>query len=100
MCGKKFKVAELTLDHVIPRCKGGQMTWTNVVLACVACNQRKGDRTLQQAGMRLIRQPTTPKAQDVAITPIERLRRKIGDRAPQTWEHFLSKMFWSVELVD
>lgn len=50
---------QLTLDHVIPRSKGGKHTWDNVVIACESCNSRKGDRTPSQAGMIL---RTTPKA--------------------------------------
>ncbi|HEY9651926.1 MAG TPA: HNH endonuclease [Coleofasciculaceae cyanobacterium] len=50
---------QLTLDHVIPRSKGGKHTWDNVVTACEKCNSRKGDRTPHQAGMIL---RTTPKA--------------------------------------
>ena len=50
---------QLTLDHVIPRSKGGKHTWDNVVTACERCNSRKGDRTPQQARMTL---RTTPKA--------------------------------------
>src|SRR5207248_8709311 len=41
----------LTLDHVVPRSKGGESIWENVVTACAPCNLRKGDRTLEQAGM-------------------------------------------------
>lgn len=54
-CGKHFR--ELTLDHVIPRSRGGQSTWENLVASCRACNGRKGNRLLKDAGMRLIRQP-------------------------------------------
>ncbi len=50
---------QLTLDHVIPRSKGGKHSWDNVVIACEPCNSRKGDRTPHQAGMTL---RTTPKA--------------------------------------
>ncbi|GAC1454871.1 MAG: HNH endonuclease [Ktedonobacterales bacterium] len=54
-CGKHFR--ELTLDHVIPRSRGGQSTWENLVASCRACNGRKGNRLLKDVGMRLIRQP-------------------------------------------
>jgi hypothetical protein len=54
-CGKHFR--ELTLDHVIPRSRGGQSTWENLVASCRACNGRKGNRLLKDAGMHLIRQP-------------------------------------------
>lgn len=50
----------LTLDHVIPRSKGGKHTWDNVVIACERCNSRKGDRTPQQAGMILRTNPKAP----------------------------------------
>ncbi len=57
-CGKETR--PLTLDHVIPRYRGGQHTWENIVSACVPCNRRKAGRTPQEAGMRLIRQPSQP----------------------------------------
>lgn len=50
----------LTLDHVLPRSKGGEHTWINVVTACESCNSRKGDRTPQQAGMKLRTDPKPP----------------------------------------
>jgi 5-methylcytosine-specific restriction endonuclease McrA len=51
---------QLTLDHVIPRSKGGKHTWDNVVIACERCNSRKGDRTPIQAGMILRTKPRAP----------------------------------------
>ncbi len=50
----------LTLDHVIPRSQGGQHRWDNVVTACERCNQIKGDRLPQEAGMVLKNQPKAP----------------------------------------
>ncbi|MDF5733997.1 MAG: HNH endonuclease [Rhizonema sp. PD38] len=50
----------LTLDHVIPRSRGGQHSWDNVVAACERCNSRKSDRTPQEAGMQLRNQPKAP----------------------------------------
>jgi 5-methylcytosine-specific restriction endonuclease McrA len=50
----------LTLDHVIPRSKGGRHTWDNVVTACERCNSRKGDRTLAEVGMQLRKIPKAP----------------------------------------
>jgi len=57
-CDKETR--QLTLDHVIPRYRGGQHTWENIVSACVPCNRRKAGRTPQEAGMRLIHQPSQP----------------------------------------
>ena len=50
----------LTLDHVIPRSKGGKNSWDNVVTACQKCNAFKGSRTPAEAGMKLLHQPKTP----------------------------------------
>jgi 5-methylcytosine-specific restriction endonuclease McrA len=56
-CGAKH---ELTLDHVIPRSKGGQHGWDNVVTACRDCNQKKGDRLVDEIGMPLRTRPKAP----------------------------------------
>lgn len=50
----------LTLDHVIPRSKGGKDTWENLVVACSSCNTKKGDKLLEQTGMKLLKQPKRP----------------------------------------
>lgn len=59
-CGKKGRV--LTIDHVIPRHRGGPHTWQNLVAACSGCNRHKGGRTPEEANMRLGRQPFEPGA--------------------------------------
>ena len=59
-CGSPFDPKALTYDHVIPRSKGGQTEWTNIVTCCMACNLRKGGRTPEEAGMFLIRKPKVP----------------------------------------
>lgn len=59
-CGRKPTIEELTIDHVVPRAQGGSTGWTNCVLACAACNRRKGGRTPDQAGMKLLEAPTRP----------------------------------------
>ena len=51
---------DLTLDHVVPRSRGGPTSWENVVACCRACNARKRDRTPEEARMRLLRTPRTP----------------------------------------
>lgn len=57
-CGR----AAENLDHVVPRSRGGDHTWENVVAACRRCNTRKGDRTPEEAGMGLRRSPQSPRA--------------------------------------
>ncbi len=56
-CGSR---AQLTVDHVVPRSKGGASTWDNIVASCAPCNRRKGDALPRQAGMHLLSQPRTP----------------------------------------
>src|SRR3989338_3563926 len=59
-CGKHG--TDLTIDHVVPRHRGGQHTWENVVTACKWCNHRKGGRTVNEARLTLLRQPFRPPA--------------------------------------
>ncbi len=68
-CGKESR--HLTLDHVIPRYRGGQHTWENVVSACVPCNRRKASRTPQEAGMRLVHQPCQPRHNGLFYIPVK-----------------------------
>jgi 5-methylcytosine-specific restriction endonuclease McrA len=56
-CGQRFESAELTLDHIIPRSRGGRNEWSNLVAACKKDNHRKADRTPEEAGMVLLRRP-------------------------------------------
>jgi len=51
---------KLTLDHVVPRSRGGDSIWENVVTSCAPCNLRKGDRAPEEVGMRLITRPAIP----------------------------------------
>jgi 5-methylcytosine-specific restriction endonuclease McrA len=55
--------SNLTVDHVIPRSKGGSSSWENIVASCAPCNRRKGDRLPRQANMHPRRTPSTPRAE-------------------------------------
>jgi 5-methylcytosine-specific restriction endonuclease McrA len=88
-CGGMPGTEELTIDHVLPRCLGGQTTWLNCVVACVKCNSRKDAKTIKQAGMKLLKEPTKPKFDLFAV------ERKV---VPKSWTNFLSESYWSVEL--
>lgn len=59
-CGKRFDEKELTLDHVVPVSKGGGNSWENLATSCFKCNNKKGDRTPEQSGMRLLSRPKRP----------------------------------------
>lgn len=59
-CGESPGRHQLTVDHVLPRSRGGAHTWTNLVTACTRCNQRKGSLTPEEANMHMIRKPFEP----------------------------------------
>jgi hypothetical protein len=57
-CGKSFSAKQLTIDHIIPRSKGGKSTWENVVACCESCNRKKGNRLLSEiSDMKLLHFP-------------------------------------------
>jgi 5-methylcytosine-specific restriction endonuclease McrA len=88
-CGARPGSEELTIDHVVPRSQGGLTTWENCVLACVACNARKANRTPEKAGMKLRRPPARP-----AWKPLYHGSTvKIA-----SWSRFLSEAYWNVTL--
>lgn len=80
-CGARPVRSELTLDHVLPRARGGETVWENVVAACRRCNQRKGSRTPEEAGMRLLSRPRRPRYLAFALLT--------ESRPPEVWEKYL-----------
>lgn len=90
-CGKRFSTTELSLDHVIPRSRGGKTTWENVVCSCTRCNVRKGGRLPEEAGLKLYRKATKPRR-----SPVIRLKLRSGKY--HSWKAFLDNAYWTVEL--
>jgi 5-methylcytosine-specific restriction endonuclease McrA len=60
-CGEVFSVSKLTVDHVMPKARGGKSDWINCVASCFDCNNKKGDRTPAEARMRLLTKPVIPR---------------------------------------
>lgn len=60
-CQRYFPEQELTLDHVLPVVRGGRKTWENILTACIRCNQKKGHRTPEEAGLKPLSRPLAPK---------------------------------------
>jgi 5-methylcytosine-specific restriction endonuclease McrA len=81
-CGKSAPASQLSLDHVMPRSRGGPTTWENVVCCCVECNTRKGGRTPKEARMRLLSKPAKPR-----FNPL--LARKLNNPKYRTWHTFV-----------
>ncbi len=61
-CANYFPTDKLTMDHVLPKSRGGKNTWENLVTACMKCNQKKGSRTPKESGMIPLKKPVRPKA--------------------------------------
>jgi 5-methylcytosine-specific restriction endonuclease McrA len=72
-CGQQFAASELTRDHVIPASRGGASVWENCVTACRHCNQRKDDRTPEEARMKLLAVPYTPNLAEYLILSNRRI---------------------------
>jgi 5-methylcytosine-specific restriction endonuclease McrA len=83
-CRARFPERDLTLDHVLPRSRGGRTEWANVVACCVPCNRVKGSRTPGEAGFELLRAPRKPYWQPATAA-------HLGiERVPPVWEGWLS----------
>ena len=78
-CGSR---RHLTIDHVIPRSKGGKTSWTNLVTACNRCNVNKGDKTPEQAGLMLKKEPFKPS--------LSYFLSEYAERQAEQWLPFLS----------
>ena len=72
-CGRQFPPGELTRDHVFPASRGGESIWENCVTACRSCNQRKDDRTPEEANMKLLAVPYTPNLAEYLILSNRRI---------------------------
>lgn len=101
-CSKQLTTKNFTIDHVIPRSKGGKSTWQNTAVCCGKCNYNKRDRTPEEAGMTLIKKPIEPphKKYFISISPGKKI----------SWDKFLkngkardmvaSELYWNSELKD
>lgn len=91
-CGKTMPAKDLTFDHVVPRCRGGVSSWSNVVTCCQKDNLAKGSRSLRESGMRLLCAPAEP-------TPhqIDEAAKRYSPRnnLHRTWHDFL---YWDADL--
>lgn len=88
-CGQKFAPEELTFDHVIPRACGGETVWENIVTCCKACNNKKGSKTAEQVGMKLLSKPKVPSIKDLEKN------QQIKNELYNDW---LSEAYWNTEL--
>lgn len=89
-CGARPPLEDLTVDHVLPRSRGGRTNWTNCVLSCVKCNRRKSNRTLTEAGVRLIREPREPTWSPCLSIP--------HGQQKESWAPYIPELVQTIEL--
>lgn len=77
--GRHLTRQDFTVDHIIPRSRGGRNTWGNTACACFTCNQRKGNRTAHEAGMRLRFEPKLPRVNYLIVS----------GHVPDEWKKYL-----------
>ena len=82
-CHRTLPSAELTLDNVVPRSRSGESNWENLVACCNPCNNRKGSRTPDEAGMRLARPP-----RPFSLHTSRHLMRLLG-KSDEQWRKYL-----------
>ena len=80
-CANRFCFSDLTMDHVIPKSRGGDKSWTNIVTSCKKCNNKKGNRTPEEAKMPLIKKPFVPRWNIQVL-----LRDK---KIPEEWKDYI-----------
>jgi len=81
-CGRRQPASRLTVDHVVPRSRGGRSTWTNVVAACMECNTRKGGKLPWEVGMKLVRPPGVPRKNPAILDKVRLERYRV-------WQSFV-----------
>ncbi len=86
-CEVKKTASDLTFDHIIPRSKGGKTSWKNVVSSCKDCNFRKGNKTLEEIGFKLKKNPINPSVRKLQ----ESGRFVVPSQLHESWKDFLYK---------
>ena len=80
-CGKQASSEKMTIDHIMPKTRGGKSQWMNCVMSCFACNSLKANKTPDEAGMRLRSKPFEPRWSPIFRIAINRYK--------QSWQNFL-----------
>ena len=92
-CGKHGEYKDFEIEHIVPQSRGGRTEWTNVVLSCTKCNQKKSNRTPEEAGMKLIKKPFKPKWSEIKEKTCNKIKFN-------SWHDLLSELYWTAELEE
>ena len=83
-CSTKFKAIDLTLDHVVPRSKGGKTSWDNIVSACEKCNNKKADKLPHECRMQPLKKPIEPQWISMLMMKLTHSEKDVW----KDWFHF------------
>lgn len=87
-CAKRVSFKNFTLDHICPKSFEGKTIWTNVVACCYECNQKKGNKTLKESGMSLLKTPIKP----MTLPYIQEAETNFTDSSLHpTWKFWLNR---------
>ncbi|KAL3824629.1 hypothetical protein ACJIZ3_020658 [Penstemon smallii] len=92
-CQYCSSIENLTIDHVLPIARGGKWTWENLVAACAKCNSKKGQKTVEEANMKLKNVPRAPKDYEILAIPLTYhtiKMMKLRKEMPDEWRQYLS----------
>jgi len=92
-CGGKFRTNDLNLEHILPKSRGGQSTWNNIVTSCIPCNLKKGDQLPKEAGMKLIIEPSKPRWKGARSLVLHS-----SFKVKASWQRFIDNIYWNSEL--
>jgi len=86
-CGKKLSLKDCTIDHVLPKSRGGKNTWGNIVISCLSCNTYKGNNIPKEKGMDLLTEPKKP-----SWVEIELFQKSKSQNDVRHWSKFISHL--------
>lgn len=92
-CGVLPPKDEITIDHILPRSRGGKTTWENVVLACIRCNTRKGSKLPNEAGLKLRSDPKKPHWLACSQYSMRTIESSL-------WQKFIDNAYWNTPLQE
>ena len=87
-CGRRLALRDATIDHVVPRSRGGKNHWTNCVASCKNCNRRKDNKTFEEANMQLRRRPGLPSVIHFWMADVQ--RAPSGEEWHPHWDDYVT----------